>query len=727
MNKEISRREALKIVGQIVAGGAFFSLSSGCAGEQTQTKASETITPAKSSSLTPSEKPTFQAQPTPTPEIKLTLSPEAIVFPQTQLTSEFVKQGFYGIGGEGEIDLGAMAAETTERKTFSWQTIEGYASLAWDEETSLEDLSQDEVKAAKALVSLGSQAGVEGFYRPGEVLPQFKDLTLLRLTINNLPGNQDFYDVKLKASPQELIIRKGTHLTVLGLWADASGRWATVAFDEGFDRTKEGIVPREVPRLYLAVVPQDLPEGVEGLSLERLLNANGYLYYQGAVEHLGDQDKLYRQELNVIESTFAKKLEEEAGALFMDQKPDGSWYENPIVPYPPQEQKSIHQVKSGETLSKIAQEYGLTLDELLKLNPQIKDPSKITVGQELTILIPGFTNYWGPTLTEDGRVVIFSQDQAQELAQAYYDENTRQWKWKKLVVVGPNPTLTPTEEATSEVTTPSEQFSEKRPSFLDEVGWREEVRTEIMGVPVSVDIVTGKTLQERGWFAIEKIVLNKEYYPDAEQRVGEIVMRAHWHAWVNDNPEERKNVSFEEYMTRLKNGEDLSYEAVVSAEYLTGTIQPKDPVSIDPRKPVELILTDRNGLIYLAEGVTVSFAQDTNGKLYVATESFVQDKNVFIEKYRQNPERILAYYTSYAITTFNCGLKVLSLSNEFQTAGSRAENGQRELRRTAACGYYEESKEMMDMDNLAYPCSKEGHEKMQFQALLKAILKEPLL
>ncbi|HAG09719.1 MAG TPA: hypothetical protein DCK87_09220, partial [Desulfotomaculum sp.] len=145
----------------------------------------------------------------------------------------------------------------------------------------------------------------------------------------------------------------------------------------------------------------------------------------------------------------AKKLEKEAGALFMDQKEDGSWYENPLVPYPPEEQASSHIVQSGETLSKIAQTYGLTLDELLALNPDIKDPSKITVGQELTILIPGFIAYHGPVLTEDDRVVILSADQTQELAQAKYDEQTKEWEWEKLAATAPAATVEATLEDAS--------------------------------------------------------------------------------------------------------------------------------------------------------------------------------------------------------------------------------------------------------------------------------------
>jgi len=48
----------------------------------------------------------------------------------------------------------------------------------------------------------------------------------------------------------------------------------------------------------------------------------------------------------------------------------------------------VHTVAQGQTLSKIAKQYGLTLDQLLAANPQIKNPNKIAIGDELTIPTP---------------------------------------------------------------------------------------------------------------------------------------------------------------------------------------------------------------------------------------------------------------------------------------------------------------------------------------------------
>jgi LysM domain len=58
----------------------------------------------------------------------------------------------------------------------------------------------------------------------------------------------------------------------------------------------------------------------------------------------------------------------------------------PTVPPVPTPQ--VHVVVKGETMSKIAKKYGLTVEELLAANPQIKNPNKIKIGDEITIPVP---------------------------------------------------------------------------------------------------------------------------------------------------------------------------------------------------------------------------------------------------------------------------------------------------------------------------------------------------
>ena len=55
------------------------------------------------------------------------------------------------------------------------------------------------------------------------------------------------------------------------------------------------------------------------------------------------------------------------------------------VPTPAQ---VVHVVKAGDTISGIATEYGVTVDQILAANPQIKNPNSINVGDEIVIPQP---------------------------------------------------------------------------------------------------------------------------------------------------------------------------------------------------------------------------------------------------------------------------------------------------------------------------------------------------
>ncbi len=48
----------------------------------------------------------------------------------------------------------------------------------------------------------------------------------------------------------------------------------------------------------------------------------------------------------------------------------------------------LYTVAKGDTMSKIARKFGVTVEELLAANPQIKNPNKIDIGDELTIPAP---------------------------------------------------------------------------------------------------------------------------------------------------------------------------------------------------------------------------------------------------------------------------------------------------------------------------------------------------
>jgi LysM repeat protein len=50
---------------------------------------------------------------------------------------------------------------------------------------------------------------------------------------------------------------------------------------------------------------------------------------------------------------------------------------------PKQEPTSDYEVKSGDSLSKIAKQYNKSVDDIIKLNPDIKNPDRIKPGQKI--------------------------------------------------------------------------------------------------------------------------------------------------------------------------------------------------------------------------------------------------------------------------------------------------------------------------------------------------------
>ncbi len=69
---------------------------------------------------------------------------------------------------------------------------------------------------------------------------------------------------------------------------------------------------------------------------------------------------------------------------------------NPVVPPPvstntdtkaPTATTNVYKIKSGDTMSKIAAQYGVNLNDLLKANPKV-NPKKMQIGQEITIPAP---------------------------------------------------------------------------------------------------------------------------------------------------------------------------------------------------------------------------------------------------------------------------------------------------------------------------------------------------
>ncbi len=71
---------------------------------------------------------------------------------------------------------------------------------------------------------------------------------------------------------------------------------------------------------------------------------------------------------------------------------------SPTVPPAPTPQ--VYVVKAGDNLGKIAKKFGLTLDDILAANPSIKNPNKISLGQEIVIPLPPAAATDAPSASE---------------------------------------------------------------------------------------------------------------------------------------------------------------------------------------------------------------------------------------------------------------------------------------------------------------------------------------
>ena len=172
-----------------------------------------------------------------------------------------------------------------------------------------------------------------------------------RQRLETLPANTDFE--RPDGWPLNMIWRQGMNLTVIGLTEDHQK--AAVSFDEGFNREKGWA--RKIPKQYFAIVPINVLK-----------------------ENEIDPDK---STINTLDCALFDRLVVAAGALWLDQKADGSWYENPVVPYPPFE---------------------------------LTGP------------------YGGIMINEEGQIVALSLDNTKSIAEAKYDDKMHQWAWEAMTI-----------------------------------------------------------------------------------------------------------------------------------------------------------------------------------------------------------------------------------------------------------------------------------------------------
>ena len=123
------------------------------------------------------------------------------------------------------------------------------------------------------------------------------------------------------------------------------------------------------------------------------------------------------EQANTISKTNEKPVYLELGDLDLQEEETSS--EDTIFNDKVNEKKNedfdIHIVESGESLTSIAKDWGVTIQSIIKLN-EIKDPDKLKLGQELKIPL---RNQWNSDYPEaDGLYRIKKGDTLEGIAKA---------------------------------------------------------------------------------------------------------------------------------------------------------------------------------------------------------------------------------------------------------------------------------------------------------------------
>jgi len=90
-----------------------------------------------------------------------------------------------------------------------------------------------------------------------------------------------------------------------------------------------------------------------------------------------------------------------------------------------------HTVMSGESPLAIASKYGMTLNELMELNPDLSVTSTIFVGQEIKVKSND------PYITVKATVTVTEKETAEKEVEYQYD-NTKSSSYKKIIQQGTN-------------------------------------------------------------------------------------------------------------------------------------------------------------------------------------------------------------------------------------------------------------------------------------------------
>lgn len=319
--RQFSRREIFQ---GLVKGGAALVLG-GCGSQSTpeSTPTSASQAPPETTKTPFIETVVFRTPTKPTEEVKPTLPPETevIVFPQTQITAEFLKQAFVGISGEEEIQPSMFAtpalSETGAKMSFI-DFVEKYAASGWDKEIAFKNLTP--LDTLKVFVSLGTYAGAEGVYYPGgivgqEILPFLSGLSFLRLRLDKFVLENPGFKVGEGAT-----IPTYTDMAIVGRISEVEEMDLVLVSFTDWLRVEGKLAPRQLWGIIPVSLPAD-PENKEAFTLQNLLEKEGLSYEGGEISFKDQKGKTVVYELNTLQGeALQTEVREDIGLFFVDQK-----------------------------------------------------------------------------------------------------------------------------------------------------------------------------------------------------------------------------------------------------------------------------------------------------------------------------------------------------------------------------------------------------------------------
>jgi hypothetical protein len=199
------------------------------------------------------------------------------------------------------------------------------AAASWDREIDYRALNETDNLLSRLywLLALAQASEIdrEMVAFDGVVLGA-EGLRFYRQVLSRLPDGAEETTLA-DALPREVVLRQGTGLVVV---AGSDEGWL-VCFSEDFDRGQTGVQPLDTPRLYLALISDD---DLAALLGERYEAGTGHIQFVGVDGGAADWA------INTLGADLGTQVESATGLAWADQQPDGNWFPDPVVPYPPQ-------------------------------------------------------------------------------------------------------------------------------------------------------------------------------------------------------------------------------------------------------------------------------------------------------------------------------------------------------------------------------------------------------